>query len=238
MDNTTTGSFVDTNEWVPIHTLSGFNACIEYFINRQGQVKSTKGNIERILTHSINEQGYPQVSLTQRIGRQKPKKVPVHKLVAFAFLGQPPTPYGRGAGCCVIHHKDEDPSNCCVDNLEWMTSSDHRLHHGATLFTSKTLETNKYSEAHKQSQREYQRTRRQDPAFLEQEKLQQRERRATRTHEQREAHLARERQRDAVRRKRKSQDPEKLAKKREYQRQWMANKRAEQKAVKIVESDN
>ncbi len=232
MENTTTGSFVDTSEWVPIHTLPGFNACIEYFINRQGEVKSTKGNIERILKPCLNEQGYPQVSLTQRIGRQKPKKVPIHKLVAFAFLGQPPTPYGRAAGCCVIHHKDEDPSNCCADNLEWITSSEHRLHHGETLRSGKTLETNSYSESHRQSQREYLRKRRQDPAFLEAEKLQQRERRAARTPEEKEAHLARERQRDAERRKRRAQDPEKLTKKREYQRKWMANKRAEQKRLK------
>ena len=233
MDKTTTGSFVDTEEWVPIHTLPGFSACIEYFINRQGQVKSTKGNIERILKPSTNQQGYPQVSLTQRIGRQKPKKVPIHKLVAFAFLGMHPKPYGRGAGCCVIHHKDEDPSNYCVDNLEWLTASEHRVHHAE----EEPKETNNYSEAHKRANREYVRRRRQDPKFLEEEMLKQRERRAAMTPEEKEAQLARARVADRKRRAKDRLDPAKAAKQREYKREWARKKRAEEKKAKIEKSN-
>ena len=29
-------------------------------------------------------------------------------LVAFAFLGNPPTPYGRDAGCSIVDHIDEN----------------------------------------------------------------------------------------------------------------------------------
>ena len=45
--------------------------------------------------------------------------VPVHTLVAFAFLGKPPTPYGRKKGCCVVQHVDGDKLNNKVGNLRW-----------------------------------------------------------------------------------------------------------------------
>ena len=41
--------FVDTQEWVPVHTLPGFECCIEYHVSRDGCIKSTKGGRERIL---------------------------------------------------------------------------------------------------------------------------------------------------------------------------------------------
>ena len=113
--------FIDTQEWIPIHTLSGFECCIEYYVNREGKVKSTKGNTERILKYKYHKAGYPMVTLTQRLGRKKPIYVCVHKLVAFAFLGQPPTPYGNTKGCSLIDHKDENKANPSADNLQWLT---------------------------------------------------------------------------------------------------------------------
>ena len=112
--------FIDTQEWVPIHTLTGFECCIEYYVNREGKVKSTKGNTERILKYKYHKAGYPMVTLTQRLGRKKPIYVCVHKLVAFAFLGQPPTPYGNTKGCSLIDHKDENKGNPSADNLRWV----------------------------------------------------------------------------------------------------------------------
>ena len=120
-------NFVDTSEWIPVHTLPGFEACIEYFINRQGDVKSTKGRVERILKHKVSKGGYPTVNLTQRIGRGKIKTVTVHSLVAFAFLGTPPTPYGRTKGCTLVDHKDDNKSNCCVDNLQWFSRLENNI---------------------------------------------------------------------------------------------------------------
>jgi len=113
--------FIDTLEWVPIHTLPGFEACIEYYVNRAGQVKSTKQKVERILKPKIHKAGYPMVKLTQRIGKGKVLDVCIHKLVAFAFLGKPPTPYGQGKGCTIIDHIDKDRSNANADNLRWVT---------------------------------------------------------------------------------------------------------------------
>jgi len=113
--------FIDTQEWVPVHTLPGFEACIEYYVNREGKVKSTKQKTERILKPKIHKAGYPMVKLTQRIGKGKVLDVCIHKLVAFAFLGKPPTPYGKSKGCSIVDHIDEDKSNPRADNLRWVS---------------------------------------------------------------------------------------------------------------------
>ena len=113
--------FIDTNKWIPIHTLPGFECCIEYYINRNGDVKSTKGRSERLLKHKPHKMGYPTVNLTQRLGRGKILTVCVHKLVAFAFLDKPPLPYGQRKGCCCIDHIDEDKTNCHISNLRWVS---------------------------------------------------------------------------------------------------------------------
>ena len=55
--------FIDDKVWKPIHTLPGYECCIEYYVNDKGQVKSTKGLIERILKQRINKNGYAQVNL-------------------------------------------------------------------------------------------------------------------------------------------------------------------------------
>lgn len=115
--------FIDNKAWIPIHTLPGFECCIEYYINSQGEVKSTKGEIERILKPKIKKSGYLYVNLTQRIGRKKNLTVPIHTLVAYAFLGTPPTPYGRTKGCSVVRHINGDRSDCRVSNLTWSSLS-------------------------------------------------------------------------------------------------------------------
>lgn len=113
--------FIDSGEWIPVHTLPGYECCIEYYVNRRGKVKSTKGTIERILKPKTNSKGYLSVNLTQRIGRKNTISVYVHKLVALAFLDAPPTPYGRSKGCTGVTHKDGNRSNCHIDNLKWST---------------------------------------------------------------------------------------------------------------------
>ena len=117
--------FIDPSVWVPVHTLPGFECCIEYYVNRDGDVRSTKGNRDRLLKHKHHKAGYPMVTLTQRIGRKPPIYVCVHKLVAFAFLGLPPTPYGTAKGCSMIDHIDEDKTNCKASNLRWTSRKDN-----------------------------------------------------------------------------------------------------------------
>jgi hypothetical protein len=50
-------------------------------------------------------------------------------LVAFAFLGKPPTPYGRKKGCTLVDHKDENKHNCCADNLQWFSRQENNTKH-------------------------------------------------------------------------------------------------------------
>ena len=237
----TTGSFIDTAEWVPIHTLDGFESAIEYYVNRNGEVKSTKGNLERILKWQIGIDHYPMVSLTQRIGRKPPIKVCVHKLVAFAFLGKPPTPYGRGPGCSLIHHKDENKSNPKADNLEWQTRSGNNNAQAYPRFNGFARPGMNDQERRKDTldrNRDYMRTRRADPEFRKAEAEKQRVRRSSMTSSQKEEQLARDRIRDHQRRQLEKQDPVKLEKQREYKRKWAAKNRAKLKSSKIEESDN
>ena len=119
--------FVDTNEWIPVHTLPGFECCIEYHVNKRGQIKSTKGRIERILKTRVSKNGYPSVNLTQRLGRGKVITVAVHKLVAFAFLGTPPTPYGKTKECSSIDHIDNNKLNCSAENLQYISPKDNNI---------------------------------------------------------------------------------------------------------------
>ena len=111
--------FIDSKNWIPVHTLPGYECCIEYYVSAEGEIKSTKGTIERILKHKVSKNGYPQVNLTQRIGRKNTITVPVHKLVALAFLDRPSTPPGRTRGCSIVRHIDGNRLNCSADNLKW-----------------------------------------------------------------------------------------------------------------------
>jgi hypothetical protein len=113
-------TFIDSSKWVPIHTLPGFECCIEYYVSSDGEVKSTKGGIDKILKPSLKSNGYLSVNLTQRIGRGKNLTVHIHRLVALAFIGHPPTPMGRHAQNSIIQFIDGNRSNCSVDNLRWV----------------------------------------------------------------------------------------------------------------------
>lgn len=116
-------NFIDTNEWTPVHTLPGFERCLEYYVNREGQILSTKRKKSKILKATKNESGYMQVRLTQLLGRAKTITVPVHKIVAFAFLPTPPVPYGNKKGQVNIDHIDDNKQNNHFTNLQYLPNS-------------------------------------------------------------------------------------------------------------------
>jgi hypothetical protein len=50
-------------------------------------------------------------------------RIPLHRFMAWAFHGKPPTPQH------VCHHIDGNPRNNAADNLQWITQSENcRLH--------------------------------------------------------------------------------------------------------------
>lgn len=84
-----------------------------YQVSNLGRVKSFK--TQHILSPCIGSTGYWMVSLS-KCGKTKTWKI--HRLVAIAFI---PNPNNRKE----VGHKDENPLNSCVDNLEWVTTKEN-----------------------------------------------------------------------------------------------------------------
>ena len=83
----------------------------KYIITRNGEVWSTCTH--RYLTLKPDSNGYMTVSL-------KGSKL-LHRVVSQIYL---PNPHNLPE----VNHKDRNPKNNCVDNLEWITRSDNALH--------------------------------------------------------------------------------------------------------------
>ena len=60
--------------------LPGFECAIEYHINRNGDLKSTKGGRERILKRVTLKNGYQKYTIQQRLG-QKQRNMYMHTLL-------------------------------------------------------------------------------------------------------------------------------------------------------------
>ena len=93
-----------------------------YKVSSEGRVKSLERIIvdsigrkrtinERILKNSLKNCGYIYVNLYNGGKR-------VHRLVAEAFI---PNPEDKPE----VNHKDEDKTNNCVENLEWVTAKEN-----------------------------------------------------------------------------------------------------------------
>ena len=92
-----------------------------YQVSDQGNVRSKRrfGSKGGILKPKVDRDGYLQVGLSQN-GQQK--SFYIHRLVATAFIPNP-------SNLPVINHKDENPKNNAVDNLEWCTTK-YNLNYG------------------------------------------------------------------------------------------------------------
>lgn len=81
-----------------------------YQVSNLGRVKSFTRKSEKILTPGISEKGYKQVALCKD-GEIKQYKV--HRLVLLAF------DYNNYFDGAEVNHKDENPSNNSLKNIEW-----------------------------------------------------------------------------------------------------------------------
>lgn len=88
--------------WVRLHEYP------DYEISSEGNVRNIRTG--RILSTYKTEYGYDKVSLNDGHGLRRCKLI--HTLMAETYI-----PKHESDNCVV--HKDHDPSNNCVENLEW-----------------------------------------------------------------------------------------------------------------------
>ena len=119
-------------EWKDIEGYEGM-----YQISSYGRIKSIprrtangKCKYERILKQQTDKRGVKRIGLHNNY---KKKTFQVHRLVAEAFISNP-------NNLPDINHKDENPSNNKIDNLEWC-NKEYNNNYGSR--------NKKISEAHK-----------------------------------------------------------------------------------------
>lgn len=111
------GEGIMTEEWRTIQDWP------DYAVSNHGRIQriTTYGRgVEGTIRKYLIVAGYPAVTLTNRDGRRK--LIHAHRLVAFAFIGEPPSPNME------VNHIDADRLNPKLDNLEWVTKSRNRKH--------------------------------------------------------------------------------------------------------------
>lgn len=71
--------------------------------------------------HPKRKRGTPYINTTIYLGNRKTVSLMIHRVVAMAFI---PNPLNKKC----VNHKDGNTWNNCVDNLEWVTDKENRLH--------------------------------------------------------------------------------------------------------------
>lgn len=99
--------------WLPIE---GFESL--YLISSYGRIKSLKNNI--YLKGDKTKLGYIRVTLHNK---GKKSRISIHRLVGLHFLKNSYTKKKN-----IINHKDCNPSNNKVENLEWTDFSGNAKH--------------------------------------------------------------------------------------------------------------
>jgi hypothetical protein len=110
-------------KWCPVLGYEGL-----YVVSDQGRVRSLdrwkpyRGSMRSVAGCEISPtkvSGYPRVLLWKN---GHGRNAFIHRLVAVAFLGEPPTPAHQ------INHKNGDRADARVVNLEWVTASENLKH--------------------------------------------------------------------------------------------------------------
>lgn len=107
-------------EWKNIKGYEGL-----YQVSNLGRVRSLKyrkTNNTNILKLSIDNRGYQRICLFKN---DKRKSYLVHRLVAQTFIP-------NSNNYTEVNHIDENPSNNCVDNLEWCDAK-YNINYGTRI---------------------------------------------------------------------------------------------------------
>lgn len=96
----------------------------DYSVSDGGKVMSHKRGRDKIMRLWHTERGYLAVRLCLLGGK---RRFPVHRLVAEAFLGPPPSVRHE------VNHKNGVKDDNSVVNLEWVTPSENMRHSVAVL---------------------------------------------------------------------------------------------------------
>lgn len=108
----------DFNEiWKDIKGYEGL-----YQVSNLGNVRSFHKGSWNLLSNVINKRGYKQY-LLHKDGKRKNMRG--NRLVAEAFIPNP-------NNYPIVNHKDENPSNDCVNNLEWC-SAKYNINYGSAI---------------------------------------------------------------------------------------------------------
>ena len=103
----------DNERWVP-----GYEG--RYSVTDEGVVRSYCRILPIYIKQRLNISGYPSVSLRKYGVEGGFKMIPVHRLVASAFLKLSPG--------LQVNHKDGNKTNNNLENLEVVTASENQLH--------------------------------------------------------------------------------------------------------------
>ena len=104
-------------EWRPMLGPTAATAVAGRAVSSLGRVTSKRGVIG---TGCLTPNGYCITTISTSLGSVQ---VPVHRLVALAFL-EPP----KSNSMINVNHKDLDKRNNCVGNLEWASQSENMAH--------------------------------------------------------------------------------------------------------------
>lgn len=80
---------------------------------------------KKVLSPKTDKYGYQEVVLYSGTHESR-KQYSIHRLVAITFLPNP-------NNLETVNHKDEDKTNNCVENLEWMSRGDN-IRYGTALY--------------------------------------------------------------------------------------------------------
>lgn len=108
-----------------------------YQVSNEGRVRSlgngnSNNSKEKILKPGTNKDGYQYVILYKN---KEKKYYRVHRLVADTFIPNP-------LNLPIINHKDENPSNNRVDNLEWCNNKYNITYSKGRVVFSVNIKTN------------------------------------------------------------------------------------------------